>query len=138
MIREARCGVRGRARPGLGVLTCAALLLTACTSTVSGAAYPLGGGPLTQPVLNYGYGAQSAGQMPYQPAVVVVAGGPGTVRSVSSDGMTWTIDAGAGGASDLAVGRIMLMTSQAAGRVSSCATREIRAWSGWPPSTCPR
>jgi hypothetical protein len=95
--------VPARARPNMVVLTCAALLLTACTSTVSGAAYSLGGGPLTQPVLNYGYGAQPAGQMPYQPDVVVVAGGPATVRSVSSDGMTWTIDAGAGGASDLAV-----------------------------------
>jgi hypothetical protein len=109
--------VPARARPNMVVLTCAALLLTACTSTVSGAAYSLGGGPLTQPVLNYGYGAQPAGQMPYQPDVVVVAGGPATVRSVSSDGMTWTIDAGAGGASDLALGRIMLLTSQAAGRV---------------------
>jgi hypothetical protein len=109
--------VLGRARPSLVGLMGAALLLSACSSTVAGAAYPLGGGPLTQPVLNYGYGALPAGQVPYQPDVVVVAGGPGAVRSVSSDGMTWTIDAGAGGASDLAVGRIMLLTSQAAGRV---------------------
>lgn len=99
------------------VLACTALLLGACSSTVAGAAYPVGGGPLTQAVLNYGYGAEPAGRVPYQPDVVVVAGGAGVVRSVSGDGLTWTIDAGAGGAGDLAVGRIMLLTSEAAGRV---------------------
>lgn len=109
--------VLGRARPRLVVLMCAGMALSACSSTVSGVGYPAGGGPVTQPVLNYGYGAQPAGEVPYQPDVVVVAGGSRAVRSVSSDGMTWTIDAGAGGASDLAVGRIMLLTSQAAGRV---------------------
>jgi hypothetical protein len=110
-------GVLGRTRPSLVFVMGAAMLLSACSSTVTGSAYSLGGGPLTQPVLNYGYGALPAGEVPYQPDVVVVAGGPRTVRSVSSDGMTWTIDAGAGGAGDLAVGRIMLLTSQAAGRV---------------------
>lgn len=104
-------------RPNLLALTCAALLLTACSATVRGTAYPAAGGPVTQPVLNYGYGAQPAGSVPYQPDVVVVAGGAQAVRSVSADGMTWTVDAGAGGAGDLAVGRIMLLTSQAAGRV---------------------
>jgi len=109
--------VPGRSLPRLLALTCTGLLLVGCSSTVTGAAYPAAGGPVTQPVLNYGYGAQPAGSVPYQPDVVVVAGGPGAVRSVSADGMTWTIDAAAGGAGDLAVGRIMLLTSQAAGRV---------------------
>jgi hypothetical protein len=109
--------VLGRIRPRLVIVVGAAMLVSACSSTVTGVAYPLGGGPLTQPVLNYGYGAEPAGLVPYQPDVVVVAGGPRVVRSVSSDGMTWTIDADAGGAGDLAVGRIMLLTSQAAGRV---------------------
>lgn len=53
----------------------------------------------------------------YQPDVVLIGGGANAVRSVSPDGLTWTIDGRAPGVSRLRVGRIMLATSLAAGRV---------------------
>jgi len=49
--------------------------------------------------------------------VVIVGGGAGSVRSVSSDGISWTIDANSGRASELQPGRIMFLTSRAVGRV---------------------
>jgi hypothetical protein len=62
----------------------------------------------------------SVGRYPgvvYQPNVVVIGGGANAVRSSTPDGLLWTIDARAPGASDLRVGKIMLATSFASGRV---------------------
>jgi hypothetical protein len=53
----------------------------------------------------------------YQPNVVVIGGGANAVRSSSPDGLLWTIDANAPGASELRVGKIMLATAFASGRV---------------------
>ncbi len=53
----------------------------------------------------------------YQPSVVLIGGGANAIRSESPDGLTWTIDAAAPGASDLRLGKIMLATTFAAGRV---------------------
>jgi len=64
----------------------------------------------------YGYAAKPSG-VDYQPAVVVVGGGPSAIRRASADGLTWTIDATAPGAGKLHVGSVMLLTSIAAGRV---------------------
>ena len=52
-----------------------------------------------------------------QPDVVIVRGGAKAIRGASADGQTWTIDGSAAGAPDLAVGRVMFMTSRAVGRV---------------------
>ncbi|MEO7117860.1 MAG: hypothetical protein ABIZ34_02685 [Candidatus Limnocylindrales bacterium] len=65
----------------------------------------------------YGLPPTTDGSITYQPDVVIVDGGAQAVRSVSSDGILWTIDANAGHASELAVGRIMFLTSRAVGRV---------------------
>jgi hypothetical protein len=53
----------------------------------------------------------------YQPGVVVIGGGANAIRAQSADGLTWTIDGNAPGAADLRVGKIMLATTFAAGRV---------------------
>lgn len=53
----------------------------------------------------------------YRPGVVLIGGGASAVRSRSTDGLTWTIDARAPGASDLRVGSVMLATTFASGRV---------------------
>jgi hypothetical protein len=66
----------------------------------------------------YGYGPSADTHGHLQSDVVVVGGGPGAIRSASDDGLTWTIDRRAPGASDLRVGAVMLMTSHAAGRVA--------------------
>ncbi len=67
--------------------------------------------------LRYGAGYAPSSQVIYQPAVVLIGGGADAVRAVSASGMTWTIDANAPGASELAVGKIMLATSFGTGRV---------------------
>jgi hypothetical protein len=53
----------------------------------------------------------------YQPGVVLIGGGSRAVRGRSADGLTWTIDGRAPGAADLGVGKIMLATTFASGRV---------------------
>jgi len=65
----------------------------------------------------YGMPPTTDGSITYQPDVIIVDGGAGAVRSVSSDGISWTIDANAGRASELQPGRIMFLTSRAVGRV---------------------
>jgi hypothetical protein len=53
----------------------------------------------------------------YQPAVVIIGGGAKAIRAESADGLTWTINRNASGASELRVGKIMLATTLASGRV---------------------
>jgi len=67
--------------------------------------------------LRYGAGATPTPGVVYQPDVVVIGGGAGAVHAVSAAGLTWTIDANAPGANQLAVGKIMLATSLGTGRV---------------------
>jgi len=65
------------------------------------------------------YGA-SIGRMPgvtLQPDVVPLTTGAQAIRSVSADGLVWTIDGHAPGADRLAVGKIMLATTHGVGRV---------------------
>jgi hypothetical protein len=71
----------------------------------------------TEAVLAYGHGPQPNPSVRYQPDVVVIGGGPDVIRSLSEDGLTWTIDADAAGARDLSPGKIMFATSRAVGRV---------------------
>jgi hypothetical protein len=79
-----------------------------------------GSAPASQDaVLAYGYAPDPHGTVVYQPDVVLVGGGPGIVRSVSADGLTWTIDGRAPNVDKLAVGRVMFATSRAVGRVLS-------------------
>ena len=65
----------------------------------------------------YGYGPSSSPSVTFQPDVVVVGGGPASIRWASDDGHTWAIDPAAPGASKLQVGSVMLLTSRAVGRV---------------------
>jgi hypothetical protein len=55
----------------------------------------------------------------YEDAVVIVGGGADVVRAISPDGVTCTIDARAGKAGDLSVGRIAFVTGRCVGRVLS-------------------
>lgn len=65
----------------------------------------------------YGAGFAEHSAITYQPDVVILGGGPSSVRSVSSDGLVWTIDGGAKGADELRPGKVLLATNLAAGRV---------------------
>jgi hypothetical protein len=65
----------------------------------------------------YGYGPSADPSVTFQPDVVVVGGGPSSIRWASDDGHTWAIDPAAPGADKLQVGSVMLLTSRAVGRV---------------------
>jgi hypothetical protein len=100
------------------VFVCLTVLLASCGDSgggQTGASIP--SGPPDQATSTYGYGASRNAPVTYQPDVVVVEGGPGVIRSVSGNGLIWTIDGSASGASDLQVGKIMFATSRAVGRV---------------------
>lgn len=93
-----------------------ASVLTGCTGSTSDRRLAGPAAP-TQAELAYGRAPQPGGGITYQPDVVLVGGGAGAVRSVSADGLTWTIDANARHASDLAVGKVMFLTNRGVGRI---------------------
>ncbi len=66
----------------------------------------------------FGYGFTPGSQVVLQDDVVAVRGGSSSIRAASADGLTWYLDPDAPGASDLAVGRVMIATSRAVGRVA--------------------
>ena len=81
---------------------------------------PAGGG--TNPLWKgnekrFGGSIAKAAGVVYQPDVVLIGGGANAVRAVSADGLTWTLSGSAPGVSSLSVGKIMLATTLAAGRV---------------------
>ena len=75
-------------------------------------------------VLAYGNGVQPNRHVRYQPDVVLIGDGPHAIRAVSSDELTWTIDATAKGADQLAVGKVMFATSRAVGRVTTLSRND--------------
>jgi hypothetical protein len=94
---------------------------TVATPTLSAPAVsnaPSTGAPTTAALKTYGYGANATGP-DYQPGVVVVGGGPASIRSASGNGLVWTIDKNAPGAAKLQVGSVMVLTSMATGRVAA-------------------
>jgi hypothetical protein len=95
------------------------VLLTACGQSEStGPAQPQDSATLT-----YGYGPVANPAVTYQPDVIVVGGGPKSIRSASADGLVWVIDGSAENASNLRPGKILLATSRAAGRIMSIEPR---------------
>jgi len=83
----------------------------------SGAARQLKKSEMTAAEVKYGVAPVPDPSVTYQPNVVIVGGGADAVRSLSTTGLTWTIDASAPHASELAEGKILFMTNRAAGRV---------------------
>ncbi|NUR27688.1 MAG: hypothetical protein HOV83_17900 [Catenulispora sp.] len=118
--------MNARDRKRVTALIIAALTVScagACTKTAHSKTAPPGPtGSVAAPqaaVIAYGYAPDPHGSAVYQPDVVLVGGGPAIVRSVSDDGLTWTIDRHAPNADKLAVGSVMFATSRAVGRVLS-------------------
>ena len=65
----------------------------------------------------YGLGARRDPNVTLQPDVVLMEGGPSAIRAQGENGITWTIDPDAEGADEIEPGKILLLTSRAAGRV---------------------
>lgn len=72
---------------------------------------------LSDAELQYGVAPTRNAEVVYQPDVIIPQGGATAVRSVSSDGLTWTIDGSVAGAADLVPGKIMFLTGRGVGRV---------------------
>ncbi|MER7332187.1 MULTISPECIES: hypothetical protein [unclassified Micromonospora] len=104
-----------RARVALAAVCCVALV--GCSSTPGGTSIA---GESPELAARYGQSpAKDPSGFTYQPDVVVIDGGAAAVRSVSGDGLVWTIDGDVRGMGDLDVGEVMFLTSRAVGRVAA-------------------
>jgi hypothetical protein len=65
----------------------------------------------------YGHSATTDPRVTYQPDVVLLPAGAAAIRSVSDDGLVWTLDADTDGADHIEPGKVLLLTSRATGRV---------------------
>jgi hypothetical protein len=65
----------------------------------------------------YGLSPSRSTDITLQPDVVTIDNGPEAVHNVSADGLTWTFDANAPHAQDVAPGKVLFLTSRAVGRV---------------------
>ena len=110
-------------RPGrtLVVLFVALAVVAGCgrrrQTSRSGPARQLTKGEMTVAEQKYGIAPVLDPSVTYQPNVVVVGGGADAVRSLSSTGLTWAIDAHAAHADELAAGKVIFLTNRAVGRV---------------------
>jgi hypothetical protein len=122
--RGSRRGVSAGRIIGLAMM---AILVAGCGAASSSAPGTSAGSPpanaptsalsASDAVTTYGYGPSPSPSVTFQPDVVVVGGGPASIRWASDDGHTWAIDPSAPGASKLKVGSVMMLTSRAVGRV---------------------
>src|SRR5579864_165328 len=102
------------------VLVVTTALVAACAAGGSGTVrtgLAVNSQELTGNELLYGASPHNDGTVVYQPGVVFLGGGASSVRSVSSDGLVWTVDGNAAGASRLAPGAVVFASSLGAGRV---------------------
>ena len=65
----------------------------------------------------YGLSARRTSAVTYQPDVVIPPDGASAIRAVSPEGFVWTLDPDADDVSDIEPGKVLLLTSRAAGRV---------------------
>src|SRR5690606_27487356 len=114
--REAGGGVVARAAAWSRVGLAVAVVLVLGTAACAGGRSPTGpdGAEGDQ---RYGPAPVPHPEVTYQPDVVIVGGGSGSVRAVSPDALTWFIDPRAERADDLRPGEIMFLTGRAVGRI---------------------
>ena len=70
----------------------------------------------------YGHSAAESPTVTLQPDVVVPPAGADAIRSVSDDGLVWRLDPETAGAARIEVGKVLLLTSRATGRVLGVQT----------------
>jgi hypothetical protein len=93
--------------------------LSACGGHGSGdsTATPTGSATQTDAEIKYGASPAHDSHVTYQDDVVVMEHGAEAIRSQSSDGLTYTIDANAPGAKDIQKDKILFATGRVVGRV---------------------
>lgn len=72
---------------------------------------------LSEAEQRYGVSPTRSKEVTYQPDVIVMEHGADAIRSQSTNGFTWTIDAGAPGASQIQPDKILFATGRVVGRV---------------------
>jgi hypothetical protein len=110
-------------RPAIAALLTVCVLLAGCRERpkalrqTAGPARILRLDELTQAEKRYGHSATPSAGVTYQPDVVMLPAGADAIRSASADGLVWTIDPNSREAEDIRPGKVLLLTSRAAGRV---------------------
>ncbi len=99
------------------VLAAVGGLTVACSGSDASSPPAFGGKSIVE--VQYGLEPHLDSSVQLQPDVVIVGGGASIVRSVSDDSTVWTIDASAPHADELAVGKVMFLTSNGLGRITS-------------------
>ncbi len=100
----------------------AALLAASCSGSSSNTASSPDA-RLSAAEYRYGASPTRNSHVTYQPDVVIPGGGASSVRSVSADGLTWTLDGHATDVDKLVPGKILFVTNRGAGRV--LGTRKV-------------
>ena len=72
---------------------------------------------LTESERKFGIAPKRGPQVEYQPDVILMEQGDKAIRSIASDGMTWTFDANAPHVSEFQMGKIVFATGRAVGRI---------------------
>jgi hypothetical protein len=81
--------------------------------------HPLDPHSLTASEVKFGIAPRRDPSVEYQPDIILMEKGDKAIKSVATDGLTWTFDANAPQVSDLEVGKIVFATSRAVGRILS-------------------
>ena len=95
------------------------LVFSGCSE--GGSASTASSSGLADPDIAYGASPVPTPSVVYQNDVVLVGGGAGAVRSVSSDGMVWTIKGTADHIADLTPGKILMASGLGVGRILAIA-----------------
>jgi hypothetical protein len=74
---------------------------------------------LTESQVKFGVAPKRDPSVEYQPDIILMESGDKAIKSVASDGMTWSFDANAPQVSDFQEGKIVFATGRAVGRVLS-------------------
>ena len=81
--------------------------------------HPVDPHTLTESQLKFGVAPRRDPSVEYQPDIVLMENGDKAIKSVATDGMTWTFDANAPQVSDFQEGKVVFATGRAVGRVLS-------------------
>lgn len=81
--------------------------------------HPVDPHTLTESQLKFGVAPRRDPSVEYQPDIILMENGDKAIKSVATDGMTWTFDANAPQVSDFQEGKIVFATGRAVGRVLS-------------------
>ena len=79
--------------------------------------HPLDPHTLTESQIKFGVAPRRDPSVEYQPDIILMENGDKAIKSVATDGMTWTFDANAPQVSDFQEGKIVFATGRAVGRV---------------------